>query len=189
MTYINNSKGPECNVCDAEELSRAEMESRILAMEFANAMKACVPGCENAYLSWAATQMGVRASWITACDHMMTQEEISAAARYEDEIGLYGFHDLAGKRPECAIPSPGYYGMTIRMLLPKGCANLFMAGRCVTADLEAHMSTRNTVGCMIMGQGAGAAAALCAGNQCMSRELPYEQLREELLRQEVILGL
>ena len=189
MTYINNSKGPVCNVCDAEELSRAEMESRILAMKFANAMRACVPGCENSYLSWAATQMGVRASWITVCDHMMTQEEISAATRFEDEIGLYGFHDLVGKRPECAIAEPGFYGMPFRMLLAKGIDNLFMAGRCVTSDLEAHMSTRNTVGCMIMGQGAGTAAALCAKENCDGRELPYARLREELLRQEVILDV
>lgn len=189
LTYINNSKGPACNVCDAEELSRAEMESRILAMKFAGAMKSCVPGCENSYLSWAATQMGVRASWITICDHMITQKEISAAARFEDEIGLYGFHDLVGKRSGCAISEPGFYGMPYRMLLPKGCQNLFMAGRCVTADIEAHMSTRNTVGCMIMGQGAGTAAALCAEESCMSRELSYETLREELLRQEVILDL
>ena len=187
MTYINNSKGPECNVCDAEELSRAEMESRILAMKFANAMRACVPGCENSYLSWAATQMGVRASWITVCDHMMTQEEISAATRFEDEIGLYGFHDLVGKRPECAIAEPGFYGMPFRMLLAKGIDNLFMAGRCVTSDLEAHMSTRNTVGCMIMGQGAGTAAALCAKEDCTSRGLSYARLRDELLRQRVIL--
>lgn len=187
LTYINNSKGAACNVCDAESLSRAEMESRVMAMEFANAMKKCVPGCENSYLSWASTQMGVRASWITACDKMMTQKEISAAERFDDEIGLYGFHDLAPKRKECEIAVPGYYGMPYRMLLPEGCDNLYMAGRCVTADVEAHMSTRNTVGCMIMGQGAGVAAALCAKSECDSRKLPYERLRAALLAQKVIL--
>lgn len=187
LTYINNSKGAACNVCDAESLSRAEMESRVMAMGFANAMKKCVPGCENAYLSWASTQMGVRASWITMCDKMLTQKEISAAERFDDEIGLYGFHDLAPKRKECEISAPGYYGMPYRMLLPEGCDNLYMAGRCVTEDIEAHMSTRNTVGCMIMGQGAGVAAALCAKSDCMSRELPYEQLRGALVAQKVIL--
>ena len=57
----------------------------------------------------------------------------------------------------------------------------------MTGDIEAHMSTRNTVGCMIMGQGAGVAAALCARADCGSRELPYGRLREELLAQNVIL--
>ena len=187
LTYSNNSKGADCNVCDAESLSRAEMESRVMAMEFADAMKKCVPGCENSYISWASTQMGVRASRITMCDKMIAQEEISAAKRFEDEVGFYGFQDLWPKRKEWEICEPGFYGMPYRMLLPGGCDNLYMAGRCVTGDIEAHMSTRNTVGCMIMGQGAGVAAALCARADCGSRELPYGRLREELLAQNVIL--
>ena len=85
------------------------------------------------------------------------------------------------------MQAPGYYGFPYRMLLPRGCSNLFMAGRCVTEDITAHMSTRNTVGCMVMGQGAGVAAALCAARDCDSRSLPYLILREELVKQKVIL--
>ena len=107
-----------------------------------------------------------------------------------DLVKLYvddAFHDLSPKRPECLVKAPGYYGLPYRMLLPVGCDNLYMAGRCVTADIQAHMSTRNVVGCMIMGQAAGVAAALCGQRDCNSRELPYDILREQLLHQEVIL--
>ena len=53
---------------------------------------------------------------------MLTQDEISAAARFDDEIGLYGFHDLASEHhPECVIKDPGFYGFPYRMLLAKGC--------------------------------------------------------------------
>lgn len=188
MTYINNSKGVDCDASRADELSRAEMEMRVRVMKFANALKECVPGFEDAYLSWASTQLGIRATKATVCDKMLTQEEISAAARFEDEIGLYGFHDLYKEgNPECEIRTPGFYGFPYRMLLAKGCANLFMAGRCVTTDLKAHMSTRNVPGCQVMGQGAGVAAALCARKGCVSRELPYFELRQALLEQGVIL--
>lgn len=188
MTYINNSKGIQCDASRANELSRAEMEMRIRIMKFANALKACVPGFEDAYLSWASTQLGIRATKATVCDKMLTQDEIAAATRFEDEIGLYGFHDLCNdKHPECVIADPGFYGFPYRMLLPKGCDNLFMAGRCVTADLKAHMSTRNVPGCQVMGQGAGVAAALCAARNCTSRQLPYSELRKSLLDQDVIL--
>lgn len=188
MTYINNSKGISCDAGNARDLSMAEMQMRVKIMQFANALKACVPGFEEAYLSWASVQLGIRASRITVCDKMMTQEEISSAARFEDEIGLYGFHDLYNrKHPECAIGEPGYYGFPYRMLLARGCENLFMAGRCVTKDIKAHMSTRNVPGCQIMGQGAGAAAALCAMRGCSSRELPYQELKKALVAQEVIL--
>ena len=188
-TYINNSKGVKTNAADAENLSDAEMEMRIRIMKMAQAFKACVPGFENSYLSWASTQLGIRASRVTVCDKTITQEEISDAARFEDEIGLYGFHDLAPKHPEYFPKEPGFYGFPYRMLLPKGISNLFMAGRCVTEDIVAHMSTRNVVGCMIMGQGAGTAAALCAQKNCNSRALSYEELRKELLKQDVILDI
>lgn len=188
MTYINNSKGVYCDASTADNLSNAEMEMRIKIMKFANALKACVPGFEDAYISWASTQLGIRATKCTVCDKTLTQEEISAAARFEDEIGLYGFHDLASEHhPECVIQDPGFYGFPYRMLLAKGCDNLFMAGRCVTTDTKAHMSTRNVPGCQVMGQGAGVAAALCAKKDCTSRELPYAELREVLLAQGVIL--
>ena len=188
MTYINNSKGVMCDASDAESMSNAEMEMRIKIMDFANALKECVPGFEEAYLSWAAVQLGVRATNITICDHMITQEEISNATRFEDEIGLYGFHDLMKESsPECEIKAHGFYGFPYRMLLPVGVDNLFMAGRCVTLDIKAHMSTRNCPGCQLMGQGAGVTAALSAQKGCKSRELDYKELRKVLLEQGVIL--
>lgn len=189
MTYINNSKGPYVDASTADGLSQGEMAMRIKIMEFCKAFRICVPGFEKAYLSWASTQLGIRASKVTICDKTISQEEISNAARFDDEIGLYAFHDLSPKHPHLLPKAPGFYGFPYRMLLAKDCDNLYMAGRCVTEDIEAHMSTRNTVGCMIMGQGAGVAAALCAKNNCNSRELPYAQLRQALLDQNVILDV
>ena len=188
-TYINNSKGAKIDATDAKAYSKAELEQRVKILQMAQAFKACVPGFEDAWLSWAAVQLGVRASRITLCDKILSSEEISGAARFDDEIGLYGFHDFAPKHPELFVKAPGYYGMPYRMLLAKGCENLYMAGRCVTTDIVAHMSTRNTVGCMVMGQGAGVAAALCARKGCGSRSLPYPELRSELLEQGVILDV
>jgi len=186
-TYINNSKGENIDGTDAEALSLAEMKTRVKIMKLARALKDCVPGFEESYMSWASTQLGVRASRVIICDKSISQEEISNATRFEDEIGLYGFHDLSPKRPECLVKPPGYYGFPYRMLLPKGCRNLFMAGRNVTEENEAHMSTRNVVGCQIMGQGAGVAAALCAKEGMDTRDLTYESLRNALLAQDVIL--
>lgn len=187
--FINNSKGVITDASQADNLSRAELIMRVKIMQMAGAFRKDVAGFEHSYMTWAATQLGIRSSKITLCDKMLTQQEITSAARFEDEIGLYGFHDLAPKREHCKIQPPGFYGLPYRMLLPRGCQNLFMAGRCVTADIEAHMSTRNTVSCMLMGQAAGVAAAICAQEGCNSRSLPYRELREELLKQDVILSV
>jgi hypothetical protein len=50
----------------------------------------------------------------------------------------------------------------------------------ITSNHDAHMSTRNTVSCMGQGQAAGTAAALCAGKNYGTRDLPYANLRKAL---------
>ncbi len=190
QAVINNSKGVQADCSSTETLSRAEMELRIKNTKLVRALIDTIPGFENAVMDWQAMMLGIRATKITRCDKAITVEDITSGARFEDEIGLYGFHDLASvqKRPDLFVQNgTGFYGFPYRMLLPVGVKNLFMAGRCVTPDAEAHMSTRNTVGCMIMGQAAGAASALCVAKSCFSRELPYEELRGELLKQDVVL--
>lgn len=198
--FISYYTGPKVNCSDGDTLSNAELHERIKIVRMVQEFRRTVPGFEECYPIWAATQIGVRASRVADCDKILTEEEIENAARFEDEIGLYGYHDLGargiefGDRPEemqkhpCRrVGKPGYYGFPYRMILPKGIDNLFMAGRCVTADAEAHMSTRNTIGCMVLGQAAGIAAAVCAEKELDSRSLPYSQLRERLLGQGVIL--
>ena len=60
--------------------------------------------------------------------------------------------------------------------------NLYAAGMMITSDHRAHMSTRNTVSCMGQGQATGTAAALCAARRWDSRELPYNRLRDTLVK-------
>jgi hypothetical protein len=47
-----------------------------------------------------------------------------------------------------------------RCLLPQGVEQLLVAGRCISADHEAHARSRNMPACMATGQAAGVAAAI-----------------------------
>jgi hypothetical protein len=89
----------------------------------------------------------------------------------------YGFHDSA---PRLQIKEGRTYGIPYRALRVAGIDNLLAAGMMITSEHEAHMSTRNTVCCMGQGQAAGTAAALCADQDCDTRELPYADLRRAL---------
>ena len=187
-TYVNLSRGEIIDGTNPEELSGAELRVRARLKNIVEDFKKYVPGFENAYLSWASVQLGVRISYIVKCDYSISQDDIHNARRFDDEIGLYGFHDLAVKDGDnIPIQGDGFYGFPYRMLLPVGCDNLLVAGRSVTEEYEAHMSTRNTVGCMIMGEAAGTAAALCARDNKMTRELDYACLADALKKNNVIL--
>ena len=62
-----------------------------------------------------------------------------------------------------------------------------VAGRLITSDWAAHMSTRNTVSCMAQGEAVGAAAALCAKHN-VNRGSWMQMLRKTLRDQGVFLG-
>ena len=119
----------------------------------------------------------MRRTRVVECEIDLSIEDVEEARRFEDEVALYGFHDMAPRR---VIKDGGHYGIPYRALLPKGVDNLLVAGKLITTDWTAHMSTRNTVSCMAQGQAVGTAAALCARQQVTPRQLDVELLRATL---------
>lgn len=184
-TYINAVKLGKVDATDTLELSKAEQILRRRAMELAGMLKKHVPGFEKAYVSWTPVAAGIRYTRAVACEHDMTLEEIVGAKRFDDEVMLYGFHDCA---PRIMIENGGCYGIPYRAFLPKGVEGLLVAGRMITSEWTAHMSTRNTVSCMAQGQAVGTAAALAAGKGVTPRAVDVRELRGTLRRQGVFLG-
>ena len=101
------------------------------------------------------------------------------ARHLNDEVYVYGYHDSA---PWLQVRDGGTYGVPFRALRVKGLDNLMVAGMMITSDRRPHMSTRNTVSCMAMGQAAGTAAALCVKKDCGTRDLDYTGLKDALIR-------
>ena len=186
FTYINGTCVRDVDATDPDALTRAEEKLRLQVHQLAALLVKHIPGFEQAAVCWTPDSVGVRLTRIVDCDHVLSLEEITGGARFPDEVFLYGFHDSA---PRVTIRDGKWYGFPYRALLPKGAEGLLVAGRCVTREWEAHMSTRNTVSCMAQGQAAGTAAALCARMGCTPRELDPELLRAALRQQDVILEM
>ena len=184
-TYINGCTKRDVDATNAEAVSEAEIELRHQAMTWAQMMKDNLPGFEKAFVSWTPNCIGVRATRIVECEHEMTVEEICNCQRFEDEVMLYGFMDLA---PKLMIKNGGYYGIPYGCFVPKKVDGLLVAGRLITSDFSAHMSTRNTGSCMAQGQAVGTAAALAATEGVKPRDLDVQKLRAVLKEQKVFLG-
>ena len=148
-------------------------------------LKRYIPGFENAYVYWTSYGLGVRYTRVIKCEHDLSLDEIVNGARFEDEVFLYGFHDCA---PRIMIKDAGCYGIPYRAMLPVTIDGLLVAGRLITGEWEAHMSTRNTVSCMAQGEAVGTAAALCAARDCTPRDLDVQLLRATLRDHGVYLG-
>lgn len=183
-TYINSANLKSVDATNTEELSKAEMKLRCQVMTLSRMLREHIPGFEKAYVSWTPVGIGVRLTRVIVCEHDMTLDEIVNGTRFPDEVMLYGFHDCA---PRIMIKEGKYYGIPYGALLPKKVEGLLVAGRMITSEWDAHMSTRNTVSCMAQGQAVGTAAALCAKEGCLPRELDTDRLREVLKEQNVFL--
>ncbi len=163
----------------------AEFDLRTRQQKGIALLRACVPGCEKAYIARTSPSLCVRRGRCIACDYDLTNDEVVNGVHFDDDILYYGFHDFA---PRIQIRNGASYGIPLRALTVAGLDNLFAIGMMITSDHDAHMSTRNTVSCMGQGQAAGTAAAMCAKNGWTARELPVRALQERLRSDGVYLG-
>jgi len=169
---------------DTLESAKASLELRSRQEKAIQLLRKYIPGCENAFIARTSPTICIRRGRCIECDKDISLEEIATGTHFEDDVVVYGFHD---ESPRITINNGASYGIPYRALLPVGLKNVYATGMMITSDFHAHMSTRNTVACMAQGQAAGIAAALCAQNNCESRALPYQALKEALLAQNVYL--
>jgi len=162
---------------DRDTVAKAELELRKRMQTGAELFNKYIPGFEKAFISRTSPNLVIRRGRLISCDYDITHEDVIEGRHFEDDVFVYGFHDMA---PRLQIKDGGSYGIPYRALCVKNIKNLFVSGMMITSDHRAHMSTRNTVSCMGQGQASGTAAALCAQKNYNSRQLPFQDLRESL---------
>lgn len=183
--YVNSNMMKAVNGVNTEEITYASVVLRDRCVQLTERLRRCVPGFEKCYISWTPSSLGVRATRIVECEYELTSQDIESGRRFDDEVALYGYHDCA---PVISIKDGSYFGFPYRAFVPKKVENLLVAGRIITTEHAAHMSTRNTAACMVQGHAVGTAAALAALNDVTVRALDVNQLRQILLEQDAFLG-
>ena len=172
---------------NAEDLSEGEILLSMEVMRFTKALMA-IPGFEDACIV-DIPEIGVRETRHIYGDYLLTIEDIMSMKPFEDSIGC-GSHPIdISPRPSYMkdelLPERFYYEIPFRSLIARGVDNLLLAGRCISCTHEASGCTRVTVQCMITGEAAGTAAALCSGASLKVRELDIELIKKTLLGQNV----
>ncbi|TWF40366.1 FAD dependent oxidoreductase [Chitinophaga polysaccharea] len=175
------------NATDPEFLSKAEIKGRLQALEYIRFLRDCVPGYENASLSTFGMQIGVRETRRIYGEYRLTEEDVLSARQFDDQIGLCGapmedHHDGEDTKWKY-LPEGKTVGIPYRTLIPKNTKNVLVAGRCFSASHVAHSSVRSMAQCMVMGQAAGIASALCAEKNISPVQLDAGLLKERLLQQ------
>ncbi len=153
-------------------ISRATMEGRGECVEAVDALRS-VKGYEKLNIIQTSSHLGIREGKRIKGVYQLTYEDIISGARFDDAVCLVRFgidvHAISADDKRDHKKGTGEvsnrvqpYNIPYRSLLPKDCANLLLAGRCISGDFYAHSSYRVACDVVPTGEAAGYAAALCA---------------------------
>jgi glycine/D-amino acid oxidase-like deaminating enzyme len=180
----NMTRVGEIDATDPMQLTSAEIEGRRQTLEYFRFLRDKVPGYEHAALGGVSTQIGVRESRRIFGEYRLTRSDVINARKFDDAIAQCGapieeHHAGSDTRWEY-LPDGETYDIPYRCLVPQKIDRLLVAGRCLSADHDAHASVRSMGQCMAMGQAAGIAAAIGTERSIGPREVPIGLLQDRL---------
>ncbi len=145
-------------------------------------------------LDWMGAVPGKRESRRFIGDHILTMNEIDAQAYFEDAVAYGGwgfdhhppdgFHDKENPSTHQYLRGP--HNIPLRSLYSRDVANLFFAGRNISATHYALSSTRVMLTCAQIGEAVGMAASYAIRSRRNPRELvsgkAVRAIQRDLLR-------
>lgn len=172
---------------DAENLTRAEMETRRKLWEQVQAMRK-QPGQESVYLAQTATGIGVRETRRIRGEYVLTEQDAIRGVRFPDVIAI------------SSNPMPSYHGrryffehegfdIPYRSLVPQKIEGLVLTGRCISCEQAPFQSARSMAPAMAIGHASGCAAALAAKGGLDLRRLDVKLLQKVLVGQKAELRI
>jgi hypothetical protein len=169
----------------AKSLGTAERACRATAARFVRALRA-LPGCTDAALVMTGPQLGIRESRRPAAHHVISGEEAHAGRIAPTGIARAAWpietHRTPGQPTMAPIGGPGWFHVPLAALEASRMDNLFLGGRIIGCDAEAHGSVRVMGTAFATGHAAGVAAA-----QRAAGDLDVERVRTTLIGQGAIL--
>jgi len=140
-------------------------------------------GAENWALDWVGFVPGKRESRRFMGDHLLCQQDVENGRLFDDAVAYGGWpidlHPVRGIQdsgsPNIEVTVP-LYSIPLRSLYSRNIANLFFAGRNISATHVALASTRVMTTCAVMGQAVGVTAAVCAKKSLSPRQAAKEEI-------------
>jgi hypothetical protein len=182
IMYVNGTRVLGVDVFDPTQFSQAVVECYRQIEAVTECLRQRVPGFENAKIMQIAPMLGVRETRHIKGEYVLTGEDVLGGTHFEDSIGAdasaLDIHDPKGADVDFRGMVP--YEIPYRCLVPLNVEQLLVAGRCISADHDAHARSRNMPACMATGQAAGIAAAIAIEKGITVREVPVAEIQQAL---------
>jgi len=180
--YVNATRVLGVNVFSPTEFSAAVLECYRQVDAYARFLIERIPGFEKAKIAQISPVLGVRETRHVVGEYMLTGPDVLEGPSFEDSIAAdasaLDIHDPKGADVDFRGMRP--YEIPYRCLLPKDVEQLLVAGRCISADHDAHARSRNMPACMATGQAAGIAAAVAIEEGVTVRQVAVPKVQEVL---------
>ena len=185
----------DMDALNIRSLSEGYIKGRKLAAEYTEFFNKYVSGAKNMKLVATAALMGIRESRNVYGEYELNYEDFKSRRHFPDQVAVYckaidiHVYDTSDEQYERYIKEfremdrldlGETYGLPYGMLVPKGWTNLWVTGRCISADVKVQGSIRDQPGCYILGQAAGTSAAQSINTGQAANQLDTEQLVKTL---------
>jgi len=185
VIHFNTTRVVKHNPVEPTDVTKAEILAREQVYEIYHFLKENISGFEESYVLSTAMQIGIRESRKLEGEYTLTGTDVKSLARFDDAVAVANYeidiHNPEGTGTELYYFGDNeWYQIPYRCMLPKGCSNLLVAGRCISSTHEAQSSYRIMPFCSELGQAAGAAAALAAKGKVTFREIDIKELQSVL---------
>ena len=150
--YFDNEIDPLDNV----QISKALIKGRESIIRLANFCKIYFPGFENAYISNIADALGVRVSRRIKGKYVYTVDDLKSGKKFDNPvlIGNYPIDIHSNKKGKSVLEHTNQdYQLPIEALISNDYDNLFVVGRCLSADFQSQAALRIQPSCFSMGEG------------------------------------
>lgn len=148
--------GTEINPLDNMQISKALFAARESIVRLSNFCKIYLPGFQESYISNIADALGVRVSRRIKGKYTYTVDDLKAGKKFENPVlkGNYPIDVHSNKQNNSVLEHTmqDYY-LPIEALMSSNYDNLFVAGRCLSADFYAQAALRIQPSCFAMGEG------------------------------------
>lgn len=184
---VNSTRIPYFRGNDNKELTNAVLSGRKQIEAAFRFMKAFIPGFEKSFIMDSGSMLGIRESRRITGDYIFTEKDVESLKKFDDAVvsnsGGIEIHSTKGEGTEIhELGRDDYYNVPYRSIIARDLDNLFMAGRCFSANHPALSAARNITYCMALGQAAGTAGAqLVRRDKEQARDIDIKALQGQLV--------
>lgn len=140
---------------DVENMSKALQLARKNIFRLANFCRIYFPGFEKSYISNIADMLGIRVSRRIKGKYIYTIDDVKSGRTFEHPVVVsnYPVDVHSEKKDSSTLEMVRDYTLPLESLMSEDIDNLFVAGRCISADFMAQGALRVQASCFSMGEG------------------------------------